>query len=250
MNIIFITQLDPLYTGAFFKEFFANLSRLETGDLKVSVILLDGFNEGFVLRLRRIYKLFGPKDFAIFCCKYISSLFVNRSAIKLSRAMKSCSADITSLKNINAQSSLEYIKAKSPDYIVSISAPQIFKRPLLECCNAQYLNIHCSPLPAHKGMMPNFWQMLEDQQFTQITLHEISETIDAGEVLDYARFPILDGLSLHELIVLTKRWSAHLLINYLNKKKYYQRILGKESYNTFPSSRDSQQFRKLGRSFF
>lgn len=63
---------------------------------------------------------------------------------------------ITTLdKSINNEGKLRKIRAMQPDVMVSILCNVIFRAPLLEV--APCLNLHTSPLPRYRGLMPTFW---------------------------------------------------------------------------------------------
>ena len=49
-------------------------------------------------------------------------------------------------------------------------------------------------------MLPNFWQKLNDEIYSAITIHKISEKIDKGEIL-YQKIDLLQTDCLHSNII-------------------------------------------------
>ena len=131
-------------------------------------------------------------------------------------------------------------------YIISVSAPQIFKPELLSLRNKTFMNIHCAKLPSYRGMMPNFWQKLESQKISSITLHEMQPTLDTGKTISDFSFPLLLSESLHETMKRTKRYSAHLLFNYLESNNLANRpeSVPSRNYYSFPGREHRISFKQ------
>src|SRR5215813_13366296 len=122
---------------------------------------------------------------------------------------------IVATQSVNQLDYLEKVRAIAPDVIVSVAAPEIFKADLLGLPPLGCINVHCGRLPAYRGMMPTFWQMLRGEPAATITVQAMVGKVDAGDVLATQAFPIEPHDSLDRVILGTKRQSARLLISVL-----------------------------------
>jgi methionyl-tRNA formyltransferase len=73
-----------------------------------------------------------------------------------------------------------WLKEYSPDWVISAWWPKIIHPSILSCAK-RTLNTHNSFLPWCKGKHPNFWAIV-DQVPYGVSLHEISTTVDGGEI--------------------------------------------------------------------
>ncbi len=80
------------------------------------------------------------------------------------------------------------LAAMAPDLILVACfphrlSPEVFRLPRVAC-----LNLHPSLLPRYRGPYPVFWQLRAGEPATGVTLHHVSERLDAGDVV--ARRPV------------------------------------------------------------
>lgn len=54
-------------------------------------------------------------------------------------------------------------------------------------------NIHFSLLPQYKGMYTSAWPILNGESVSGVTLHEIDQGIDTGDIIDQVKFTINDN---------------------------------------------------------
>jgi len=64
------------------------------------------------------------------------------------------------INDSNSEEFIEEVKKREPDVILSFSAPQIIKEPLLSLPKHGILNVHGSYLPYYRGCMPSFFLLL------------------------------------------------------------------------------------------
>jgi len=60
-------------------------------------------------------------------------------------------------------------------------------------------NLHPSLLPKYRGPAPVFWQLCNRESHTGVTLHEVSERLDAGRIVAQKSIPISISISASEL---------------------------------------------------
>ena len=97
---------------------------------------------------------------------------------------------LISTSNINAQLSVELLKALKPDLIVSNYFNQVIKEPVLEAPDWQVINIHPALLPRNRGLMPCFWALANGDLITGVTVHQVDKNLDTGEILAECKVPI------------------------------------------------------------
>ncbi len=67
--------------------------------------------------------------------------------------------------------------------------PYILREPILSITRLGFLSFHPSLLPYCRGKDPNFWAIVEEKPFG-VTIHWVSEGIDAGDIAFQAEIPI------------------------------------------------------------
>ena len=113
------------------------------------------------------------------------------------------------------------------------------------------INIHSGRLPAYRGMMPTFWQMLRGERAITITVHYMAEKLDAGDVLATQSFAIRQSDSLDRVIRETKREAARLVVGVLRdlregKAAARPPAMERSEYFSFPKREDVRAFRQRG----
>lgn len=61
------------------------------------------------------------------------------------------------------------------------------------------INIHPSLLPKYRGSNPIFWQIRRGENQTGVTLHEVSEQLDAGDILARKNTPYPQGARIADI---------------------------------------------------
>jgi methionyl-tRNA formyltransferase len=107
---------------------------------------------------------------------------------------------------------LERLRQKQIDLIISVSCPQVFRRPLIELPTRGCLNVHGAVLPKYRGIAPSFWMMANGELEAGVTVFLVNEDIDAGDVVACETFPIGERESLHEFIVRSKAIACRVLL--------------------------------------
>ena len=77
------------------------------------------------------------------------------------------------------------------------------------------INLHTSLLPRHRGAMPLFWIYHADDRETGVTIHRVSERVDAGEILKQHAFPLERGLPIATLFSRCADVGASLFLDVL-----------------------------------
>ncbi len=96
----------------------------------------------------------------------------------------------TPVKIRKEESVLEKIQAMQPDVNVVVAYGQIIPDPILYVPPYNTLNVHFSLLPKYRGAAPVQWAVLHGESETGITIIELNDKMDEGDVLSQVRTEI------------------------------------------------------------
>ncbi|MCC5822902.1 MAG: hypothetical protein LAT64_04745 [Phycisphaerales bacterium] len=246
LKLLFVTEDDPLYVIRFFEVFFAEYPKDEIEIVGVSV--QDAFHEPIWKTARRMLRFYGPVDFVRLCFRYVGVKLRGDSIAKLAlqRGLQTVPCG-----SVNDPAYIETVRELKPDVVASVAAPEIFRKGILEVPSLGCINIHSGRLPVYRGMMPNFWQLLHGEEHAVVTVHEMVEKLDAGDILGTLEWPLKPKDSLDRVITGTKQDGARLMLDVLLKMKRGAieptplDMTGKK-YFSFPKPPDVKAFRKRG----
>jgi methionyl-tRNA formyltransferase len=88
----------------------------------------------------------------------------------------------------------------APELVVSAGFPFILPSRVLALPEFGGLNLHPSLLPAYRGPSPLFWQCRDGVAETGISVHVLTERVDAGDIVAQTRVPFPLGVLGVELI--------------------------------------------------
>ena len=247
LKFVIITGSDPIYVNTFFKEFLPQLAGSEF-DLKM-IVDLKPFNDKtrFDL-LKRIWNLYGPVDFFRFGMKFSYCKIFKRSLRNISKGF---SVRYKVVSNINSKAFLDGLDEMGVDIIVSVAAPQIFKKRILNLTRFGCINIHGGRLPKYRGMLPSFWTIFNREKEGYITIHEMNRNLDDGKIILQKPYPLDKTESMDDVIIKTKKIAANLLLETLDlfqtdQVSYKPNDRESATYFSFPSKSDVKEFRKRG----
>jgi methionyl-tRNA formyltransferase len=246
LRILFITEDDPLYVIRLFEVFFREYP---ADAIEICGITIDrAFHEPPWKTLRRMLGLYGPLGVARVAARFLRARMSGRSIARLARER---SIPMYPARSVNSPEYIEQVRRIAPDLIVSVAAPEIFRKDILRTPRLGCINIHSGRLPVYRGMMPTFWQMQRGESAITVTVHEMAEKLDAGGVLGTVNVPIQAQDSLDRVITLTKQEGARLLIDVLLKIRQGQATpvpvdMSGASYFSFPKREHVREFRQRG----
>jgi methionyl-tRNA formyltransferase len=226
VRVIAVTQSDPFFTGAFFSAF---LKELETQPVElVEIVLLPNFGESKRALAARLLRLYGAVDFARLAGRYVIARARDRRGPPrtVETIAKRHGVSLRRLDSINSPDALEDLERQDVDVLLSVAAPEIFGERALAAAPL-VLNVHSGKLPEYRGMMPTFWALVNREEDVVVTVHEMAEKVDAGNVL--AEFPVAveRNESAFELGTRAKRVAG----------REVARLLGRVGTDAWPESR-------------
>lgn len=200
-------------------------------------------NSRLKANFRRII-FFGTPDFAAFILKKLidSSLkplaCVTQPDKKVGRGMKSIPSPVKKLalkykikvlqfEKIREKSVIAKISELHPDLIIVAAFGQILPKEILDLPRLLSLNIHASLLPKYRGPSPIQSAILAGDKKTGVTLMQMSEKMDAGDILYQKEIIIYNNDTAQTLHDRLSRLGVQMLLEFL-PRIFDQKIEPKE----------------------
>ena len=102
---------------------------------------------------------------------------------------------------IKDEASVQELKKYEADIFVVAAFGQILSKEILEMPRFGCINAHASLLPKYRGASPIQWSIMMGEKETGVTIMQMNEGLDTGDMLTKAVVPICDddtGESLHD----------------------------------------------------
>jgi methionyl-tRNA formyltransferase len=254
MRVVLLTQDEPLFLAPALDYL---LSRTPAGVTVVGCVVFEpsplGKKMGIAGRGRELLRVFGLAYFVRYATKFAAARLNPKR--RLSRILRRYGVPEVELhNNVNAEASLEAIRALGPDLLVSIAGNQIFRRPLIELAPKGCLNLHTALLPRYRGLMPIFWALKNGEKETGVSVFLVNEGIDSGPIVVQKRVPI-DGDSLEQLIRRTKIIGMDAVWEAVDQMRQEAVDLipnpeTEKTYFSFPTPADVREFRAAGKRLY
>lgn len=100
--------------------------------------------------------------------------------------------------NINSEESASLLESWRPDIIISLG-DRIIKPRILGIPRLGILNGHSSLLPKYRGTTTEFWQLVNGETETGVTIHWMASRVDEGAIILQEKWPIAPGANHWEL---------------------------------------------------
>lgn len=257
MNIVFLTADEPLYLPTFFTYVLKERAQ----DTKAIFVVPPRYGRDSTCRMAwKYFTAFGTVNLCKLVWKTLRVKFCDRLGIghsyerfgSIKTLAASYGIDCELIPDVNDKAFLDRLRELKTDLIVSVSCPQIFRKPLITLPPLGCLNMHGAILPQYRGIAPSFWMMVNDEKRAGVTIFLINEDIDAGDVVEVEEFDIDSDETLEQFIIRSKAIAAQTLLRAIRKMEGGSpetTPLNKDagSYYGFPSRQAYRQFRQRGR---
>lgn len=251
MKIVFLTTDEYLYLPLVFEKLLQHLSSSFVEVYMVPPRFGKGKN-----KLRdsawRFLRTFGIYDFLGLLKRIVEARLKNQTIANVCQKFEVNYANIV---NVNSIEFLEKLNIFAPDIIVSVSCPQVFKKPLIEIPRLGCINIHGAILPDYRGTMPSFWMMANGETKAGVSVFFVDEGIDTGDLCGQSEFSIDPHESLDKFIQRSKMIGADLLLQVI--QDFDSGIVKRWSVNhndgryfSWPDAEAVKKFRARGRSYW
>jgi methionyl-tRNA formyltransferase len=244
MNIAFLTTDDPIYLPSLFDRVLAVHGRTSS----VFVVPPLYKNQTAAQAAWRYYRTFGVRATWTLTARTLGSKLRRRS---IATVCERHGVPCEPIRDVNDPAFLERLRALNTELIVSVSCPQIFKRPLIDLPERGCLNVHGAILPQYRGVMPSFWMLANDEEEAGVSIFFVNDDVDAGDLCGQRTFEIRPGESLDEFIHRSKAVAADLLLKVLDDidSKAVSRTpldLSQGSYYSWPDRQAVRRFQATG----
>ncbi|MFB0566582.1 MAG: methionyl-tRNA formyltransferase [Candidatus Aminicenantaceae bacterium] len=112
---------------------------------------------------------------------------------------------------------LEKIKNIQPDLIVVVAYGQIIPASIIYLPKYNSINLHFSLLPKYRGASPVFWALLKGEKKTGISIFELNEKMDEGDILAQEEVDIYLGEKTFELESRLAEKGSELLVKTISQ---------------------------------
>jgi methionyl-tRNA formyltransferase len=254
MRILIITQDEPFYLSKSLKYFIKLLpSKFKIVGCVVSSVSPFGKHDSFFKKAVKTLNVFGLNFFVYYSIKFIFYKF--NIAQSLDCILKRNNIQKIVLRHsINHEKSIGVLKQYNADILISILANQIFKNELINLAPKGCINLHTALLPKYRGLMPTFWVMKNDEEFTGVSVFYVNEGIDTGPIIIQKRVKI-GNKTQEELIKHTKNIGMEAIVDALKiiesgNIKTLNNSDSEMTYYSFPTKEDVAIFQKKNKKFF
>ena len=105
----------------------------------------------------------------------------------------------------------------APDIIVVVAYGQIIPSTIINLPQHKSVNVHFSLLPKYRGAAPVQWAILSGEEKTGVTIFELNERMDEGDILSQLETDIGPRENARELEERLSRLGADLLVKILEE---------------------------------
>lgn len=112
---------------------------------------------------------------------------------------------------------VKYIQEYRPDLIVVAAYGQIIPSSIIYLPLYNSINVHFSLLPKYRGASPVQWVLLNGENKTGITIFELNEKMDEGDILSQEEVDILPQEKANELEARLAQKGAELLVKTISQ---------------------------------
>jgi len=107
---------------------------------------------------------------------------------------------------------VQKIKNIKPELIVVVAYGQIIPDSIIYLPQYNSINLHFSLLPKYRGASPVPWALLKGEEKTGLTIFQLNEKMDEGDILSQEEVEILPGEKAFELEARLAEMGAELLV--------------------------------------
>ena len=95
-------------------------------------------------------------------------------------------------KKVREPEFVELLRSLKPDVMVVAAFGQIITKEILEMPKYGCINVHASLLPAYRGAAPIQWAVINGDEESGVTIMQMDEGIDTGDMIEKAVVPIAE----------------------------------------------------------
>jgi len=260
MRIIVLTQSEDLYLPASLGYVCGQLGGEIVCIVSSPVMSTHG---GSIRGVRKHLCLFGPKACVVLAMRSVQAKVASilhtpqkeGPFFSIRQVAKTFKIPFYRVARVNDSAFHTILDQHGPDLLISLSCPQIIGKKIRERMAAGCINVHGSPLPKYRGLMPAFWVLCNGEERTAVTVHDLEAKLDDGAILIQTEVEIAPEETWDSLVRKTKRAGAEALVEAVMQIKSgtaMRKPNRKEeaTYFSWPNKADRRAFLARGRRFF
>lgn len=93
-------------------------------------------------------------------------------------------------QKVREEDFIRQLQGLAPDVIVVIAFGQLLPKEILRLAPYGCINVHASLLPKYRGAAPIQWAVMDGEQTTGVTIMQMDEGLDTGDILKTVEVPI------------------------------------------------------------
>jgi methionyl-tRNA formyltransferase len=124
---------------------------------------------------------------------YLSRIGVVKHCVSPGRLARKFGVEVFKSTDCNDERTLNYLRSKNIDILLSINVYQRMRKPLLAIPKIAPVNTHFGLLPFYKGVSPCLWAMANNENEIGLTIHHMVYEFDEGRIIRQERLPIRRG---------------------------------------------------------
>jgi len=158
--------------------------------------------------------------------------------------------DLYCSKDCNDAVTLEYLRSKNIDVLLSINVYQRMLEPLLSMPRIAAINNHFGLLPKYRGMAPYIWAMANGEKEIGLSIHHMVLNFDEGRLIRQTRIPLQPkdsamGVYLRGCLIARKMISEVLVEVEKDPRSGFDQV-GEGSYFSMPTRQCIANLRQRG----
>jgi len=115
--------------------------------------------------------------------EYLYKMGVVKHCVQPENLAEKYGIDIFKTNDCNSQETLNYLKTKNIDILLSVNVYQRMLEPLLSIPKISAVNNHFGLLPKYKGMAPYIWAMANNEKEIGLSVHHMVLNFDEGKLI-------------------------------------------------------------------
>ncbi len=255
MRIFIITMDEPIETHQFIRYILhrkgsqvVGLAVTEGGRLSI------GKNRSRAAYLLSLFLIMGPGYFlanAFTALRFAALKKAHILGLAADPSIRSFAAQLGiptwRIKTPNSRSFREELQRLGVDVVINQSQ-NILKKALLDIPRIGVINRHNALLPRNRGRLTPFWALYKGERESGVSIHFVTEGIDAGPVIVQKKFDIAPNETFRSLVRKNYEIAPLAMVEALEKLEsgaegFLPNRDEEATYNSVPTLRDAWRFR-------
>jgi folate-dependent phosphoribosylglycinamide formyltransferase PurN len=138
-------------------------------------------------RILAAYRSLGPRGFAERIAARVISSF--RTETALSEPPLAPGVSPRTFADLHSDEAISFVRDFNADLGV-VAGTHILRERLFNLPRLGSINIHSGKVPDYRGSAPAFWELYDGQREVGISIHQVTSTLDGGDVFLTQCFPL------------------------------------------------------------